>query len=63
MGKPYSRDYECELLDKLRENGITDEDLVGCFLSYFSSDDTCACLEDVCNTYDIDYEEETEEDE
>ena len=44
MGKPYSRDYECELLDKLRENGITDEDLVGCFLSYFSSDDTCACL-------------------
>ena len=58
MSKPYSGDYENELLDKLRENGITDEDLVGCFLNYFSSDDTCACLEDACNTYDIDYEEE-----
>lgn len=58
MSKPYSRDYECELLYKLRESGITDEDLVGCFLNYFSSDDTCACLEDACNTYDIDYEEE-----
>lgn len=55
MSKPYSRDYENELLDKLRENGITDEDLVGCFLNYFSSDDTCACLEDACDTYDIEY--------
>ena len=58
MSTPYSRDYENELLDKLREYGITDADLVGCFLSYFSSDDTCACLEDACDTYDIEYDEE-----
>lgn len=58
MGKPYSRDYENELLDKLRDNGITDEDLVGCFLSYFSSDQTCAALEDACDTYDITYDED-----
>lgn len=60
MSKPYSRDYESELLDLVRENGITDEDLVSSFLCYFSSDDTCACLEDVCRTYDIEYEEEEE---
>lgn len=58
MSKLYSRDYECELLELIREYGVTDEDLVGCFLNYFSSDDTCACLEDVCDTYDIPYEEE-----
>lgn len=55
MSKPYSREYENELLNKLRENGITDEDLVSCFWNYFSSDDTCAFLEDVCDTYDIEY--------
>lgn len=58
MSKPYSRDYEDELLNIIRESGITDADLVTCFFGYFSSDDTCAFLEDVCNTYDIDYEEE-----
>jgi hypothetical protein len=55
MGRPYSRDYESELLDKLRENGITDEDLVSVFLNYFSSDETCAALEDACDTYDVEY--------
>lgn len=60
MSRPYSRDYENELLDLVRENGITDEDLVSSFLCYFSSDDTCAFLEDVCDTYDIPYEEEEE---
>lgn len=53
-----SREYENELLDIVRAHGITDEDLVAAFLNYFSSDDTCAFLEDVCDTYDIDYEEE-----
>ena len=52
-----SRDYEDELLNKLRENGITDSDLLVCFLCYFSSDDTCACLEDACRTYDIDVDD------
>lgn len=58
MSKPYSRSYEEELLSLIRENGITDEDLVTCFFGYFSSDDTCGFLEDVCDTYDIPYDEE-----
>lgn len=58
MSKTYSRDYENELLNKLLENGITHEDLVSCFLNYLSSDETCAVLEDACDTYDIDYEED-----
>jgi len=55
-----SRDYEDELLNKLKENGITDSELLACFLCYFSSDDTCACLEDACRTYDIDVDDEEE---
>ena len=58
MSRPYSRDYENDLLNLVRENGITDEEIVSSFLCYFSSDDTCACLEDICETYDIPYEEE-----
>lgn len=55
MSKPYSRDYESELLDKLRENGVTDEDILSGVLCWLSSDDTCGALEDVCDTYDIEY--------
>lgn len=55
MSRPYSREYEDELLNKLREVGITDADLVTCFFGYFSSDDTCAFLEDCCDTYDVEY--------
>lgn len=55
MSKPYSRDYESELLDKLRENGITDEDILSGVLYWLSSDDTCGALEDICDTYDIEY--------
>ena len=55
MARAYSRDYEDELLNKIREYGITNEDLVACFLCYFSSDDTCEFLEDVCDTYEIDF--------
>ena len=58
MSKPYSRIYESELLDIVRAHGITNADLVAAFFNYFSSDDTCEFLEDVCRTYDIDYEEE-----
>lgn len=53
--KVYSREYEDKLFNKLRAHGITDEDLVSCFLMYFSSDETCAMLEDACDTYEIEY--------
>lgn len=58
MGKPYSREYEDELLTKLREAGVTDEDLLGAFLVCLSSDQTCEVLEDACQTYDVEYEDE-----
>lgn len=61
MHRPYSREYENELLDLVREYGVTDEDLVCSFFGYFSSDDTCAFLEDVCDTYDVPYDEDDEE--
>lgn len=55
MGRPYSRDYESELMDKMAENGVTDTMLVQEMLGYFSSDDTCAFLESVCDDFDIEY--------
>lgn len=58
MSKPYSRSYECELLELIRENGISDETIVSELMCYFSSDDTCAALESICTDYDIPYEEE-----
>lgn len=51
----YSRDYEWELLTKLKEYGVSDEDLVSGLLGYFSSDDTCAALESICDDYDVEY--------
>lgn len=58
MSKPYSRSYECELLDRIRENGLSDETIVSELMSYFSSDETCAALESICDDYDIEYEED-----
>ena len=58
MGRLYSRDYEWELLTKLRDAGISDSDLVTEMLSYFSSDDTCAALESACDAFDVEYDEE-----
>lgn len=58
MSRPYSRDYECELLTRLREAGISDGDLVTEMLSYFNSDDTCAALESACDAFDVPYDEE-----
>ena len=54
----YSRNYEAKLMDKILENGIDHETIVTEFLNYFSSDDTCAALESICDDYDIEYEEE-----
>lgn len=45
MSKLYSRSYECELLDRIREAGLSDETIVSELMNYFSSDDTCAALE------------------
>lgn len=56
MGRErYSRDYEWELYQKIKLYGISDETVVSEFLSYFSSDDTCAALESICDDYDIEY--------
>lgn len=60
MHRPYSRDYEWELMLKIRDAGVSDETIVSEFLSYFSSDDTCAALESICDDYDIEYEEDEE---
>lgn len=54
----YDRSYEAKLMDKIIESGIDHETIVQEFLSYFSSDETCAALESICDDYDIDYDEE-----
>lgn len=51
----YSREYEWELLTKLKEYGVSDEDLVSGLLGYFCSYDTCAALESICDDYDVEY--------
>lgn len=57
MMATYSREYEDKLLSRLREHGVTDEDLLGSFLVCLSSDQTCEVLEDACDTYDVEYED------
>ena len=54
----YDRSYEAKLVDLLKENSIEEDILFQEFLNYFSSDDTCAFLESVCDDYDIPYEED-----
>lgn len=55
MKRLYSREYEEELLARLKENGVTEEDILSSFLECLSSDQTCEVLEDACDTYGVDY--------
>lgn len=55
MKRPYDREYEEELLARLKENGVTEEDILSSFLVCLSSDQTCEVLEDACDTYGVDY--------
>lgn len=51
----YSREYEYKLITKLREAGVDDTMILTELLCYFSSDDTCAALESVCDAFDVEY--------
>ena len=57
MSRPNSRDFEWELLQSIKQYGISDETIVSEFLSYFNSDDTCNALKSICDDYDIPYED------
>ena len=57
----YSREYEEQLLYLLEESGVSKEEICNHLLGWLSSDMTCAALEDMCEDYDIDYEDEEDE--
>ena len=62
MSKPYSREYECELRQRLNDFEVDAENILDYVLSYVDSDTSCAALEDFCRDWDIPYESEEEED-
>lgn len=55
----YSREYQEKLLS-LVEGYLSEESLIDDIMGYFSSDETCACLESICRDYDIDIDEVSE---
>jgi len=59
LGRAYSRDYEQEMMDFFDMYGIQADDLLQQFLCYFSSDNTCACLEDYIVENDLEQEFES----
>lgn len=49
----YSREYEWELLCKLREYDVSDTDILEGVLGFLSSDVSCAALESIAEDNDI----------
>lgn len=61
MGRPYSREYQNELTDKIQEYEISADEVLNHLLGWVDSDTACAALEDFCRDYEIDLEEDEDD--